>query len=72
VWKVLGAIRNEFSRYNEVVDKIAKQINRAATTVEALGGRTKSMNQKLREVETLPDGTAQELLGLSQEALDTG
>lgn len=72
VWKVLGAIRNEFSRYNAVVDKIAKQLHRTATTVETLGGRTKTMNQKLREVETLPDGSAQELLGLSQEVLDEG
>ncbi|WP_368744574.1 DNA recombination protein RmuC [Desertibaculum subflavum] len=63
VWQVLGAVRSEFGRYNEVVDRIAKQLNTAAKSVETLGTRTRTMNRKLRDVETLPDEAAQALLG---------
>jgi DNA recombination protein RmuC len=70
VWKLLGAVRTEFSRYNEVVAKIEKQLGAAATSVESLGRRTRVMTRTLRTVELLPeDGTAQKLLGLTPDAL---
>jgi DNA recombination protein RmuC len=63
VWKVLGAVRNEFSKYNEVVDRLAKQLNTAAESVSKLGTRTRSMNKTLRHVEMMPDSAAQILIG---------
>jgi DNA recombination protein RmuC len=63
VWQILGAVRNEFTKYNEVVDKLSRQLSTAAKSVENLGVRTRAMNRKLREVEQLPDDTAQILLG---------
>jgi len=63
VWQVLGAVRGEFGRYNEVVDRLSKQLTTAAKSVETLGMRTRAMNRKLRDVETLPEATAAILLG---------
>jgi len=63
VWQILGAIRGEFAKYNEVVDKLSKQLNTAAKSVDSLGIRTRAMNRKLRDVETLPEATAEILLG---------
>lgn len=63
VWQILGAVRGEFVKYNEVVDKLSKQLNTAAKSVEGLGIRTRAMNRKLRDVETLPEATAEILLG---------
>jgi DNA recombination protein RmuC len=63
VWKILGAVRNQFGKYNEVVNRLARQLNTAAKSVESLGIRTRVMNQKLREVEALPDHTSEILLG---------
>lgn len=63
VWQVLGAVKNEFSKYNKVVDTLSRQINTAAKSVENLGIRTRSMTKKLREVEQLPQETAEILLG---------
>jgi DNA recombination protein RmuC len=45
------------------VDKLSKQLNTAAKSVESLGIRTRAMNRKLRDVETLPEATAEILLG---------
>lgn len=63
VWQILGAVRGEFGKYNEVVDKLSKQLGTAAKSVESLGIRTRAMNRKLRDVERLPDETAQIVLG---------
>jgi DNA recombination protein RmuC len=57
VWKILGAVRNEFARYNEVVDKLAKQLNTAAESVGKLGARTRAISKTLRDVERLPDNS---------------
>lgn len=70
VWQVLGAVRTEFGKYNAVVEKLGKQLGTAANSVEALGQRTRAMNRKLREVETLPAAQAEALLGFNGDAID--
>ena len=64
VWQVLGAIRGEFGRYNDVVARLAKQLSTAANSVDDLGKRTRIMNRKLADVVKLPDQEAAKLLGL--------
>ncbi len=41
VWQILGAVKNEFGKYNEVVDRLSKQLTTAARSVESLGKRTR-------------------------------
>jgi DNA recombination protein RmuC len=73
VWQVLGAVRTEFAKYNEVVDRLGKQINTAANSVESLGRRTRAMTRTLRGVETLPATEAAALLGFdANNAPDDG
>jgi len=63
VWQILGAVSSEFGRYNKVVDGLSRQLNTAAKSVESLSIRTRAMNRKLRDVEKVPDETAEILLG---------
>ena len=67
VWKILGAVRAEFGKYNEVVDRLAKQLNTAAKSVETLGVRTRAMTRQLRDVEVLPEHESQTLLTTEPE-----
>ncbi len=69
VWKILGAVRAEFLEHGEVVKKLQKQLGAATNTIEQLGTRTRAMNRKLKDVETLPSADAQAVLGLSAAAL---
>jgi DNA recombination protein RmuC len=62
VWRILGAVRSEFGKYNDVVDRLARQLNTAAKSVESLGIRTRAMDRKLRDVEILPEHASQILL----------
>ena len=70
VWHILGAVKNEFGKYNEVVDRLSKQLATAAKSVESLGARTRVMSQKLRGVEKLPDETTQIVLGAAVDDPD--
>jgi DNA recombination protein RmuC len=63
VWQILGAVSSEFGKYNKVVDGLSRQLNTAAKSVESLSIRTRAMNRKLRDVEKVPDETAEILLG---------
>jgi DNA recombination protein RmuC len=69
VWKILGAVRQEFAKHGAVVEKLKNQLDTASRTIERLGTRTTAMNRKLRDVEILPVGNAQTLLGLPDAAL---
>lgn len=69
VWQVLGAVRTEFGKYNDVVEKIGKQLGYAANTVHELGRRTRAMDRKLREVETIPVPQAEALLGFNGDGI---
>lgn len=65
VWRLLAAVRTEFSKHSETVERLKRHLNAAANTIDQLGTRTNAMNRKLRDVETLPAGEAQNLLGLA-------
>lgn len=54
VWTVLGAVKTEFGRFGEVLDKVKKQLNTATKTLDETGVRTRTMERKLRSVEQLP------------------
>lgn len=64
VWKVLAAVKTEFGKFGDVLDKVKKQLNTAARTIDETGIRTRAMERKLRGVESLPDDAAAEVLQL--------
>jgi DNA recombination protein RmuC len=55
VWKVLGEVKTEFNKFGGLLQKAQKSINTASDTVEELiGKRSKAINRKLMNIETLP------------------
>jgi DNA recombination protein RmuC len=71
VWQVLGAVRTEFSKYDEVVRKISTQLTTASSSVDKLMTRTRVMTRTLKSVDSAPDDeTAAKLLGLGGEGED--
>jgi len=64
VWQILAAVKTEFGKFGEVLDKVQKQINAASNTLEQTAVRTRVMENKLRHVETLPADTSGLVLGL--------
>ena len=64
VWEVLGAVKSEFGKFGGVMDKLKRQLNTAAKTVDETGVRTRAMERRLRTVEELPAEEASGQLGL--------
>jgi DNA recombination protein RmuC len=68
VWKVLGAVKHEFGKFGDVLDKVKRQLDAAGRTIESTGARTRAMQRKLRTVEDLPAGTAAAMLDLGVDS----
>ncbi len=65
VWRVLGAVKAEFGKFGDVLDKVKKQLNTASRTIEETGVRSRALERKLRTVEQLPEAEAAKTLDLS-------
>ena len=66
VWQVLGAVKTEFGKYGEVLDKVQKKLTEASNTIEEVSVRRRVIDRKLRSVDALDVGAAQLLLGESE------
>jgi DNA recombination protein RmuC len=64
VWHILAAVKAEFGKFGEVLDKVQKQLGAASNTLEQTKVRTRVMEQKLRHVEQLPADLGDRLLEL--------
>ena len=68
VWKVLGAVKTEFGRFGDWVEKLKEQVAKASDTLDKADTRAKQMRLALRKVEAVPEVQAQTLLpGLDAE-----
>jgi DNA recombination protein RmuC len=64
VWRVLAAIKTEFGKFGEILDKVKHQLNTASRTLEKTGVRSRAIERRLRSVEKLPEPEALEILAL--------
>jgi len=64
VWKVLSAVKSEFGKFGTVLDKVKKQLDTASSSLEQTGVRSRAMERRLRDVESLPDNEASKLLDI--------
>ena len=65
VWKVLAAVKTEFGKFGDVMDKLKSQMDTAYNTINQTGTRTRALERKLKEVEELPPEEATARLELS-------
>ena len=62
VWKVLGAVKTEFARFGDTLDKVKRKLEETTNTIEAAAVRSRQLEKKLRRVEALPQPEADTLL----------
>ena len=55
VWKTLGAVKTEFSKFGDVLDSVKSKLDQASTQIEKTGVRTRAIERRLREVESMPE-----------------
>ena len=62
VWEVLGAVKTEFAKFGEVLDRTKRKLDEASKTIESAQTRTNVMARKLKSVEGLSESRTQSLL----------
>jgi DNA recombination protein RmuC len=63
VWKVLGAVKTEFGKFGGMLEKAQKNLHTATNQLDELvGKRTKAIQRRLKEVESLPQAEATQVL----------
>ena len=64
VWKVLAAVKSEFGKFGEVLERVKKQLQTASNTIDESGVRARAISKQLRAVEELPRGAEPTLFEL--------
>ncbi len=54
VWRSLNEVKTEFAKFGEALDKTKKKLKEAGDSIDNVEVRTRAINRKLRDVETLP------------------
>jgi DNA recombination protein RmuC len=71
VWDTLRAVKSEFAKFGEMLDRAHRQIQTADKTLEEIvGKRTRAINRTLRTVEELEEPDAVPLLGAPEDDYD--
>jgi DNA recombination protein RmuC len=62
IWELLGAVRTEFGKFGDVLQKTKEKLDSASREIDNAGTRSRAIERRLRNVQTLPGATAQKLL----------
>ncbi|MCL4377682.1 MAG: DNA recombination protein RmuC [Actinobacteria bacterium] len=56
VWEILGAVKNDFGKFGEILEKTHKKLKEASDNIETATSKTRSIERKLNKVQALPTG----------------
>jgi DNA recombination protein RmuC len=62
VWNLLGAVRTEFSKFGQVLEKTSKKLQEAGNHIDQAAVRSRSIEKKLKGVQEMPGSEATALL----------
>jgi len=62
VWQVLGAVKNEFGKFGDVLAKVKTQAETVLDTLNSAQTRSRALGRALKKVEALPDLQSQKLI----------
>jgi DNA recombination protein RmuC len=58
VWGVLAQVKTEFGKFGDIVESTRKSLELAARKFDEVGTRTRVINRRLKDVQSLPDAAA--------------
>ncbi len=64
VWALLGAVKTEFVKFGDMLDKTRKKLQEASNTMETAASKSRAIQRKLKNVQELP---AEERYSLTDE-----
>ncbi|MBI3252107.1 MAG: DNA recombination protein RmuC [Candidatus Omnitrophica bacterium] len=68
VWKILGAVKMEFSRFGAILEKTQKKLIEASNTIDDAAQKSRTIERRLRTVQETPVSGSEETLREIEEA----
>jgi DNA recombination protein RmuC len=72
VWQLLGAVKSEFGKFASILEKAERQLNTVSKSIGDAGKKTRTIERRLRGVESLSGDDAKQLLGDAVPAVEDG
>jgi len=66
IWELLGAVKTEFTKFGDLLDKTHKKLLEASNTIEDAAKKSRSIERRLRSVQQISYDKASELLRLDE------
>ncbi len=63
VWSLLGAVKTEFGKFGDLLDKTGKKLREAGNSIDDASRRSRAIERKLKDVQEIPQTEILELLG---------
>lgn len=70
VWMLLSAVKTEFGKFGDILDKTNKKLLEASNVMDDAARKSRTIERKLRGVQSLPDANADKLLEAAVEEDD--
>ena len=62
VWELLGAVKTEFGKFGEILDKTKKKLQEATNTIDTASRKSRTIQRKLKNVQELPAPESRRLI----------
>mgnify|MGYP001352780012 CR=1 FL=1 len=62
VWELLGAVKTQFGKFGDILDRTKKKLEEATNVIDSAGTRSRAIERKLRQVQELPATEASKML----------
>ena len=62
VWALLGAVKTEFGKFGDLLDKTSKKLHEASNSIESAARKSRTIERKLKDVQALPEAEKTALL----------
>jgi DNA recombination protein RmuC len=69
VWGLLAAVKGEFGKFGEMLDKTQKKLQEATNTIEDAAKKTRTIERRLKDVQVLPAHESKRLADEAGEAI---
>lgn len=72
IWQLLGAVKTEFGKFGDILDKTHRKLQEASNSIESASKKSRNIERKLGKVQELPSHEAVKLIGNDDEEFDVG
>jgi len=67
VWTLLSAVKTEFGKFGDILDKTQKKLQEASNTIEDASRKSRTIEKRLKGVQALPSAESSGLIGDADE-----